>query len=432
MEEYLERLRRVETVLATRQHQQLQQPQHSSPSAAQLLSSRRGIRRIEGKEGSIQQNDIITSLDLILQQRTHHQEQQHMQQMQQMQQMAVMAYKQRLLNVLQLQASTTLPNRSANPSAIELLMSRDLENSGSYSNSILRRIQMTSPLGASLVNAPEISTFTASSPDLTSFLVGSQSRMNRNIMTSVLASDDTNRAWAHAAGLSTMITVAAEQNAAAGASLANTKTKKMRPAGKKKHPKKPKDMPRRPLSAYNIFFRDTRNTILQSLSAPQNLDGNKEQDLKNTKALDTEDEKSSSGRNRPHGKIGFENLAKIIGKQWKESESSEEIRSQYKTLAKRDMLRYETEMKEYKAKGLEKEARKERCITPRSLTDHEGSNNDAEEERGSSPGLQKRNTEDRSNTHELLHAAKKAKIAGTDTLQEDAQLLVSAAVANMT
>jgi hypothetical protein len=171
MDEYLERLRRVETVLATRQQVQVQDPQYRSPSAAQILSSRRGIGKIEGEEGSIQQNDIITSLDLILKERTHHQEQQ------QMQQMAVMAYNQRILNVLG--ASTTLPSRSANPSAIELLMSRGLKNGGSYSDLTLRRIQMTSPLGTTLVkNVPEISTFTPSPPDLASFLVGSQSPMN--------------------------------------------------------------------------------------------------------------------------------------------------------------------------------------------------------------------------------------------------------------
>lgn len=66
---------------------------------------------------------------------------------------------------------------------------------------------------------------------------------------------------------------------------------------KKKTWKKPADKPKRPLSAYNLFFQHERNRIVGE--SPAGADGNKRKHRKS------------------HGKIGFESLAKTIANKWK-------------------------------------------------------------------------------------------------------------------
>lgn len=82
--------------------------------------------------------------------------------------------------------------------------------------------------------------------------------------------------------------------------------------------KKPKDMPRRPLSAYNIFFKEERAKLLADRQA-----------------------KSQTGEE----KIGFEKMAKTIGKRWKELSPEEFDRC--KQLAREDTERYRREMDAY-------------------------------------------------------------------------------------
>jgi hypothetical protein len=84
--------------------------------------------------------------------------------------------------------------------------------------------------------------------------------------------------------------------------------------------KKPKGMPKRPLSAYNIFFQMERVKVLQA--------GN------------------NDGSNQRHGgKISFEDLGKTIGKRWKLI--NEENRGFYEKLAEEDGVRYRKEMELY-------------------------------------------------------------------------------------
>lgn len=66
---------------------------------------------------------------------------------------------------------------------------------------------------------------------------------------------------------------------------------------KKKTWKKPADKPKRPLSAYNLFFQHERNRIVGD--SPAGADGTKRKHRKS------------------HGKIGFESLAKTIANKWK-------------------------------------------------------------------------------------------------------------------
>jgi hypothetical protein len=86
-------------------------------------------------------------------------------------------------------------------------------------------------------------------------------------------------------------------------------------AGRRK--KKPKGMPKRPLSAYNLYFQSERAAVQARAE--------KEDDSK---------------------KLGFEGLGKVIGKQWREL--SDEDRKKYEKLAEKDSVRYRNEMEIYK------------------------------------------------------------------------------------
>ena len=149
--------------------------------------------------------------------------------------------------------------------------------------------------------------------------------------------------------------------------------------GKKpKRKKKPKDKPKRPLSAYNIFFRDERANILASIQKPaetetgsttlllatdDNTNGApKFKDASNSEGKTTAATTSTStpattspaGTNTkrkretkktPHGKISFESLAKVIGTRWKELPPDRV--AHYKGLADLDSERYREEMEAY-------------------------------------------------------------------------------------
>lgn len=123
-------------------------------------------------------------------------------------------------------------------------------------------------------------------------------------------------------------------------------------SGKKARPKKPKNKPKRPLSAYNIFFRDERANILAGIPDKDEDDEDVEDD-DNDDGLDGAKKKSSGKKRKrpPHGKIGFESLAKIVGQRWKELKPDE--LAKYKKLADVDMVRYRAEMESYVAKQRE-------------------------------------------------------------------------------
>lgn len=98
----------------------------------------------------------------------------------------------------------------------------------------------------------------------------------------------------------------------------------------KKRKKDIRDKPKRPLSAYNIFFKEERNRILENIP---------DADAKVPAAS------SRKRKKRPHGKIGFESLAKAIGQRW-QSLSVDEL-AIYKEKAQQDMKRYKAEMEVY-------------------------------------------------------------------------------------
>ena len=118
---------------------------------------------------------------------------------------------------------------------------------------------------------------------------------------------------------------------------------------RKKRKKKEKGRPPRPLSAYNFFFKDERKTILANFS---NFAADTEDGKVDDRGGSTGEHAGGSGpiAATPPGKpsVGFENLAKTIGRRWKEV--TPERLTHYKALAKTDQKRYVDEMEVYEDK----------------------------------------------------------------------------------
>lgn len=136
---------------------------------------------------------------------------------------------------------------------------------------------------------------------------------------------------------------------------------------KRKVSKKPKDRPKRPLSAYNLFFQEERTRILNQIPdatpskkrmEPDEDDatvvkeeekGTNKQDEENSEEdMNTAGAQLSNKKKRPHGKIGFETLAKTIGKRWKALDG--DTLAYFQTKADEDMKRYKEEMQQYLTK----------------------------------------------------------------------------------
>mmetsp|Transcript_65368 Transcript_65368/g.76817 ORF Transcript_65368/g.76817 Transcript_65368/m.76817 type:complete len:387 (-) Transcript_65368:656-1816(-) len=119
-------------------------------------------------------------------------------------------------------------------------------------------------------------------------------------------------------------------------------TKKAAKAGttKRATKKKPKDKPKRPLSAYNFFFKEAREKILRKLLADETgVKQETDEESTNEPPMDADKLKKDGG------KVSFEEMGKLIGQRWK-AISSEQL-SKYTALAAADTERYKKEMHEY-------------------------------------------------------------------------------------
>jgi HMG-box domain len=117
-------------------------------------------------------------------------------------------------------------------------------------------------------------------------------------------------------------------------------------APKKRTWKKPVDKPKRPLSAYNLFFKEERERILASIS-----------DDKATVDLNdglTEEIRRRRHR-KTHGKIGFADLARSIADQWKSIDANS--RSTFESQADIEKTRYKKELEAWMKGRKEKEDR---------------------------------------------------------------------------
>jgi HMG (high mobility group) box len=116
---------------------------------------------------------------------------------------------------------------------------------------------------------------------------------------------------------------------------------------KRKRWKKPKDKPKRPLSAYNLFFQHERGRLLF---------GNDENSTSNP-SEDVTTMNESDDAPRADGRMGFAALAKEVASKWKLLKPLE--RECYEKEAEKEKERYKVELHEWKANQAKREAEAE-------------------------------------------------------------------------
>jgi HMG (high mobility group) box len=119
------------------------------------------------------------------------------------------------------------------------------------------------------------------------------------------------------------------------------KSKEQTPAAAARKPtkKKAKDKPKRPLSAYNFFFKEERGKILKVvLEEDKSLNND-------PRADDYLDEAALIRLRKDSGKVSFEEMGKIIGHRWKNIDP--ERLAKYQDMATSDTDRYRKEMSTY-------------------------------------------------------------------------------------
>lgn len=137
-----------------------------------------------------------------------------------------------------------------------------------------------------------------------------------------------------------------QQNFAGSAPTPRQKT----PPGKAKSKTKPqkrkeKGRPKRPLSAYNIFFQEERAKLLSQIP---------------DRKLPKRRNNKNPNRSAPHGKISFERMAQTIGTSWRNCPPDRKERCQ--RLADQDKKRYQAEMAVWKSQQRDEKTEKQKLL----------------------------------------------------------------------